>query len=119
MIRSQLQIRKFTPNQNVRRKWLERQQCSATSTKPKSSPFKKFLLLVGVGGALVFVLQQNRKEEEKVEEIFGLNYLEDAMTTNNLDISPWQIPHDEKKHKGGEDTVCIFVSFHFFFITHL
>ena len=79
-------------------------KCSS-STKPKSSPLKYLFLVGAVGATFIFVLQNRKKEEEIKTEIVGLNYLEDAKTTANLDISPWQIPHDDKRYKGGEDTV--------------
>lgn len=32
------------------------------------------------------------------------NHLEDVISLSSLEAAPWQIPHDEKKKKGGEDT---------------
>lgn len=97
------QIKKIGFRQDQLKKAPFVRQCSSHTDKPKSSPLK-YLFLFGVAGAAIVFVMQNRKEEE-VREIVGLNYLEDATSTPNLDISPWQIPHDEKRHKGGEDTV--------------
>jgi protein phosphatase PTC7 len=106
-MRSRLQqIKRYSLKKNQRSAFC-RNCSSSTATKPKSSSVLKVVAVTVVAGAIVFVWSQKERDEAPVETHGGLNYLADVMTTPNLDISPWQIPHDDKRYKGGEDTYFI------------
>jgi len=85
-----------------------------TPPPPPQGKSGKYRVILGVLlaslSAAYFVIENSKKKKDEVnpeDEPKGQNFPKDAMLTKQLDLAPWQIPHDDKKWKGGEDTYFI------------